>query len=640
MANFNLQQPLATPRLVHPAALDRARSGAARAAVDEMRRRTSGWLLTPPGIPLQPGGWMHEYVCPDHWQALIFDPDSPGRHRCPQGEVLTGTPYDAAWRVYRHRQISTGARDLALVFAADQDAAFATAAKDILTGYADRYRHYAGNRSAQSWMLAGRVFHQALTEALWAVPLIQAYDHVRGALSAADAEHIINDLLRPIGETLRSAHHELVDVQEKVASNYTAWLNAALGCLGFALGDDDLTATAIDGPGGFRAHLGAAVLPDGFEHEGSTYYHAFVALAYSILAETALAEGRDLYAERGPDGQSIEAMWQALAALATPDGTLPHMNDGPFWDRGPFDAEICELYEIALARTANLDYAWLLNRTYSRRGQPRDQWSALLRAERDLPEVRPPDVPSICLPHIGITVLRDPGSADHQAAYLPFGPYGGDHGHFDRLAVQIWPWSIDPGTPPYSLEARRGWYQQTAAHNAVLVDGAGQAPCAATLRDWRASPNGGTAWLEARDAYPGVRYGRRISLAGDTLTDLTTLESETPHVYDWLIHIDAEPVIHGLSLSPPEEGMAPREGPYRSLDISATAAVDGAFRVGFAHSARSYQLTIEPGFPAQVMLATGPGIAAQPHARRHVLIVRMRGREARVVATCEGAAHG
>ncbi|MCI0477510.1 MAG: alginate lyase family protein, partial [Anaerolineales bacterium] len=597
---------------------DRAWSAEILAAI---RTRADAWRAHPADAPTLAGGWVHDYTCPDHWCALVFAPASPHAHRCPLGETRVGEKLDAAWRVIEHRRLANAARDLALVFALTDERAYADAAGVILTQYAENYPSYAGFDAAPAWMLKGRAFQQALTEAIWAVPIAQTYDLVRATLAPEQETLIVNAFLRPMIGTLTIAQDDLVQQQNRLKSNYNAWLIAALGLLGYALRDQMLIERAIDGPAGFRAHLAAAILPDGMEHEATPYYHNFVALGYSILAEAARANDRDLYAERGPDGQSIEMMWRAFASLAFADGTIPQIGDGAYWRGSTFASEICEVYEIALARTDIGEYAWLLRQTY--RGNARDAWSALLFGERDIADAPIPARKSVCLASSGIALLRD--GTRTQEICVPFGAYAGSHSHLDRAALQIFPWSTDPGNTPYGTAARLEWHQHTAAHNAIVVDEQSQAQCQARLLNWEVTPDKTTLWLAADDAYPGVRLTRSITLTNGIVTDSTLIDSAEEHTYDWIAHVDGECLIEDLALGKIADDFT-ATGAYRLIAPYARRHCAGKFQLTVKYAKQIFRLDMTADTPLEIILARAPARADAPMQPRQMLIARARQR--------------
>jgi len=593
-----------------------------------VRARADAWLACSAKVPTLAGGWIHNYVCPAHWSALVFDPGSPLTHRCLAGEIHTGEKLDAAWRVAEHRRIANLARDLGLVFALTDDARYANAARAILIQYADAYLNYTGAGQAQTWMLKGHVFNQALTEALWAVPIVHAYDLVRATLSREQNAHIVAQLLRPLVETMMNAQDQLVHQEKNLKSNYNAWLIAVLGLLGYALDDAKLVSRAIDSDAGFCAHLSAAILPDGFEYEGTPYYHNFVALAYSILAQAALANGHDLYAVRGAQGQSIELLWRAFASLAFADGTIPAINDGAYQFGGAFAPEICETYEIALARTHEPMFAWLLDRHY--RGQVRDTWSALVFGERDIANAPQPRRTSVCLQSVGIAVLRDDSHAQEIA--VPFGAYAGSHSHLDRLGAQIFPWSTDPGTPLYGVEPRATWYQQTASHNVVVVDGKAQEKCGGKLLNWISTPDTTMLWLASDSLYPDVRASRLVTLTDGALKDSFLLESENTHTFDWLVHADGVCNFNGV-IQDAEEKLG--EGAYAFLTRIAHRESATRFQFIVRHTDKNFRVTVSAEIPFAVIVARSPAHVATPTQPRHTVIVRAQTRRINFVTTSE-----
>lgn len=277
------------------------------------------------------GGWWHDYVCPTHGAELY--PAHDDIYPCKYGCTLQGETFTGAWVVLEHQARAREARLLARRFhaegaTADRDRALAIL-KDFATYYAEVAAGGASER-AEAWMLKGKLFSQALTEAIWGVQIADAVlvladdEHSRAVLGQHVAP-MLGDLL----DTVAEAWHRLVVVREEPSSNYVAWLNAAganlsraLGVLGHRVGDpvavSDLWLDRM------AAYLELAVDAQGWEWEGSTYYHLFV-----IRAALLSVHGIDPMNLPASMQARLAAMVAVLVRLASQDGGLPALHDGP-----------------------------------------------------------------------------------------------------------------------------------------------------------------------------------------------------------------------------------------------------------------------------------------------------------------------
>ncbi|WP_174819931.1 heparinase II/III domain-containing protein [Paenibacillus koleovorans] len=347
-------------------------------------------------IPVEPGGWWHDYVCREHHTELEFDPAERDAHvfRCPHGCRLEGQPFRGSWLVFKHWSLARYSLQAAVVYAATGDAAYADLARGIVIRYAELFPHYPVHPDAQPWMLKGRAFHQALTESIWATTVIRTYLLLsdQGVVWNASEREAWAPFLTMLEDSMTQYRHILIHERNHPESNYTAWLNAALGAVyaaqaagdsgsgggvsggNVSRGNGDVAERGdaaalermnqlIEGVGGFRHHLAIGVKPDQFEFEGSTYYHVFVLRAYFISAEMAARVGVDLYGMSGEGGQSLRGMLDVLAALANDKGELPAMHDGPY-KRIPFAREIAEVLETGYTVYGNEAYLPMLAEAY------------------------------------------------------------------------------------------------------------------------------------------------------------------------------------------------------------------------------------------------------------------------------------
>jgi hypothetical protein len=90
-----------------------------------------------------------------------------------------------------------------------------------------------------------------------------------------------------------------------------------------------------------------------------------------------------------------------------------------------------------------------------------------------------PSVHSRAFENSGVYVMRNSWKPSAQYLIFDAGPYGGWHGHEDKLSFELSafgaPMIVDGGAYRYSGdEAYRAYFVSSAAHNTVLIDGRGQ----------------------------------------------------------------------------------------------------------------------------------------------------------------------
>ncbi|MGW4389429.1 heparinase II/III domain-containing protein [Streptomyces sp. NPDC004685] len=471
-------------------------------------------------IPRERGGWWHAYVCPahgvelDHGDVLggAFPEDGA---RCPRGCRVDTPAVRGAWTVLSHQ---AWARRIRLLAERGED----TEAVSALVEYTALYAELAGRHhdDAQPWMLRGRLFHQALTDAIWAVNIAHA-SWTLGARGAAGPAAVL-PLLDELERAALDARNVLVG-RGDLASNYTTWLTAA----GIAAGRAAAAVRGVpwdgakqwlEGPHGLYAHLRACVADDGWEWEGSTYYHGFV-LRAALLA----LRGTDPSALPGDVAARLCGMIDALSAIATDGGVLPALHDGPYL-RDPLSLEWLELCALAQQFAPAPRMEAVAERARADLAGADDGLDRLLEGwftGPPLPERSAP-APVTVFGDAGYTVVHAAGVH----AVLDFGPHGGSHGHRDKLALYLYgvtaPWQPDPGQVPYAHEEFRDLYASTAAHPTFRVDGAEQAECAGRLLN----ADDTSVAAEVTTAYDGVRAVRRVEAGACHLVDVLTVTGE------------------------------------------------------------------------------------------------------------------
>ena len=461
--------------------------------------------------PVERGGWWHQYVCPAHGVELEHVGFEAGEFPaggvpCAYGCQVDTEAVRGAWRVLAHHW---WARRIRLLSYDGQGA-------DLLTSYARLYLELTKegeHEQAQGWMQRGRLFHQALTDAVWGVPIAHAIRNLAGRAELSETLPMLDDMVAGA----RRARDAMV-AQDKFSSNYTAWFNA----LGITAGQAAAAVRGepwegekewLTGEHGQFAHLEVSTGEDGWEWEASTYYHGFVLRAYLLSLR-----GHDPAAV--PD--RLEAMIAALAGIATDGGILPALHDGPYL-RVPLALEWLEIVALARQFITNHGLDAVATRARAEVGPEYDG----LEDRYDGWFVGPPRVGTPApRPVVELTnsyaIIRVGGIH----AVLDHGPHGGSHGHHDKLALYLYgattPWQPDPGQVPYGHAEWRRHYKSAAAHPTIRIDDTD--PEEATGVVVEAGPSSVTA--EMSGWYDGVRAVRHVEAGDGYLVDVVRVEAD------------------------------------------------------------------------------------------------------------------
>ena len=540
----------------------RSKAGLAQfaAAVELLRGEVEDFFARPVGVQALPGGYYHDYFCPQHAVQLVFEPDSPTLHRCPvDGETFSGEPFDSAWRWSVNNRLAESALRLAVLWKLEGEERNRQGVQEILLGYADAY---AGYKAYAGWRPENHGVAQfsTLDEAVWSIPLAWSYDLIRSTLSSAQQEEIVDKLLRPAADYLVARHYGGIH-------NFACWHNAAIGTIGAVTGSDELLAFAIDGAYGFHRQAREGILADGLWFEGSFSYHFYTVAALLLLAKaTANLPGWDLR-----EHPALAAVLRAPVLCAYPDGSLPATND--CWYFTGLNDDCCHgvpkapaFYEIGNAWFDEPLFGQVLARAY--RHGPRESLDALLYGATELEPGSDEGLalPSVQMPASGYAVLRTQpegealrAEANEQYVLLKYGVHGGGHGHPDKLGLTVYArgerQAPDLGTPGYGIDLFQGWYRQTISHNTVVLDGKSQPAGAGRSIVFRAEgpfqvADAAIRWgedvvtgidtptygvdEEAPEVYDGVAMRRAVLARGDYFVDIFLVDAEGERRIDWI----------------------------------------------------------------------------------------------------------
>jgi hypothetical protein len=615
-----------------------------RALLAHLRERAQPLLQRLPPIPEQKALLsVNGGVCPEDGTPLAFDPWSPHEHKCPHcGKTWRGERHDLRWARYEHLWFAERAAHLATLAAVggSADLPAAARAREILTGYAERYWRFPNRDNVLG---PSRLFFSTYMESLWICNYVAAATLLRaaGALDET-AEKAVNQVAEEAAT--------LIGEFDEGFSNRQTWNDAALAAVAVWFEDEELAQRAIEGDTGLIAHLVRGYGRDGMWYEGENY-HLFALRGLLTGAGWARLAGVDFTADERL-AQRLHAALRATALSALPDFSFPARKDARFGVSLAQPAYL-ELWEIGISRLGETEpeelSSWL--NTLYRVAKPSKlelleyylheapvsgapfpaarstlSWWSLLEMLPDLPPPVPDGewhAPSILLESQGLAVMRQ----EDRYASLECGPYGGGHGHPDRLHLTLHAggvhWLPDSGTGTY-VARDLFWYRSTLAHNAPRLDRmsqpAGDATCQCfdDQQEW--------AWVRGR-------FGNltRIIVAGPRyLIDVLEMNAppDEPHVLELPWHVAGRPDIEttgrweDAELADEFVMRVKRFRPDRAEAIVAT------------HIEQRAQLTLHMLFDGALLQAEGPGLPGH-HDRVPFYVMQAEGPNARFVTVLE-----
>jgi len=580
-------------------------------------------------------------VCPEDGAALEFDPWSPDTHRCSRcGKTFGGERHARHWARYQHLWLAERAAHLATLAVLDGNSAAGARATEILRAYARSYWRYPNRDNVLG---PSRLFFSTYLESIWIGNYLAAAALLRAGETLDDAT--TRDVSRVADEAAN-----LIGEFDEGFSNRQTWNNAALAAIAVWFEDEDLAKRAIEGPTGLLEHLLRGFGRDGMWYEGENY-HLFALRGLLTGAGWARLAGVDIVAEPQLAAR-VRAALLAPARTALPDFTFPARKDSRFGVSLAQPAYL-ELWEIGLARLGKRETgngkgeleSWLA--AVYQAPAPRPElfesylhdaplprvpfpvsrrtlsWWSLLEMAPALPADAPPWSPgSLLLESQGLAVLRTAGGDRY--ASLECGPYGGGHGHPDRLHLTLHAdgvhWLADPGTGSY-VSRDLFWYRATLAHNAPRLDGASQSPGGAVCEAFDTVGE----WTWVRGRYEEI--ARTLVSGPGYLLDVVDLASRTEHVLELPWHFRGAGDVGRGTWTAGEladdfvsrvEQFVPDGAPPVALELAAGARTLRAFL----------------SFEGQLVRAEGPGRPGEGK-RETFYVVRAAGRSARFVTVLE-----
>lgn len=577
-------------------------------------------------VEYPPRGGQHNqwYQC-DECQIALKTVD-PTHHRCPQcDKVYSGEPYDDVLFSKTHGANIRNMNRAAWAYALTGEARFAEFAKEVLLGYAERYSKYPYHCNRpdpyEYTDSGGHLEEQTLDEAyLMSTFIAPGYDLIyeSGVLSERDRKKIRVGLFIPL---LRN-----VEKYKAKKSNWQSWHNAALLCGGVVLGDASWVEKAISDPeNGFARQMEISVTEDGMWYENSWGYHFYTLRALVLTAEGARRSGIDLW-----NHPKFKRMFTVPMGYTMADGSLPRFADDVHSTLGSIRSMGEKAYAVygdpvllpALARTPT--------------------WETIMAGRLPSEEEPEPPLQSQLFPSAGHAILRTQGAPGLTTA-MTYGPYGGGHGHLDKLSFVFFglgkELGVDPGrarSQAYRLPIHKNWYKATISHNTVLVDRKPQNPASGSLEAFAANDRYATAMAKCIEAYPGVAHRRLLVQTPTYLLVFDHLESENEHRYDWVYHNRGTVAECAAALEPASLESSFSGSEY--IENALSGSSEETVQVRFPDEGVTTYLTLAEG--GQTGITTGDGVGGSILERIPLVIFTQHGRETCFAAALEPVAEG
>ncbi len=483
-----------------------------------------GRPLDIPPVGAQSRGW---YTCKDCQVLLIRQADRTS-HRCPKcGGIYRDELLDQICYIDDHGANLVAAEDAAWAWAITSEIRYAEYARDMLLAYADRYRSFPlhdweRHDAAHLRETAAHIFSSTLEEFMYlSRHIAPALDLIADSpcLSASQREHIENDLLAGIIETLPRWRGDI--------SNWQTWHDAGLIAAGVAANRADWVNRALNEQNaGFFEQMVKSVSAEGVWYECSWAYHWFTIMALVLVAESARRINIDLWGH-----PTFRKMFQAPLAYRMPDGSLPRLGDSTTGLQFGVDMAECAYHAWGDPLAAEFVAP-----------DDRPSWQTVLLSRTSRPVVQHTAQASHAMPSAGHAILRS-GGPKRLAALMTFSPSGGVHGHFDKLSFILYGLgreiAVDPGrAPSYSLPLHQRWARGTLGHNTVVIDGRCAAEAQGRLELFGDADGWAAAAAACTEAYPGVTHRRLLVLSPQYLlvADRLVATDGRERRFDWCYH--------------------------------------------------------------------------------------------------------
>ncbi|MDP6039342.1 MAG: heparinase II/III family protein, partial [Candidatus Latescibacteria bacterium] len=393
-------------------------------------------------------------------------------------------------------------------------------------------------------------------------------------------------------------------------------------------GDVDILKQALEDPDhGFYFQMDISVLPGGMWYENSWGYHFYPLEAVRRTTESARRLGIDLYWI-----PQLKEMYTVALDYQMIDGTLPRFADSVTL-KIPGSR-----YETAYHQWQEESFLTVL--------PSKPTWESVLYG-RKTGELQGGDIgqfKSVLKEGAGHAILRVNGANGSASAVLTYGPFGGGHGHFDKLSFVYYALGKELGYNPgrarsqaYRLPVHKTWYRATTGHNTVLVDRTSQEGVEGTLELFVATDELSAAAANVDDAYEGIVHHRLLVMRPNFLfvADVLNATDGKSHTLDWMYHNVGENISSPQAV---EVSAAPDGQGFEYINDVRRGVTDDLVSAIIDHGADQIQVLVNEESDSEVIVGTGVGESVLD--RIPVVLVTRQGEHATFAAAIQPVAKG
>lgn len=525
----------------------------------------AAWMARSPDDPTRAVGWLQDYIDASG-RFLTWTPTTPPP---PDPDSKLHAAWRAHVRIHNVEQIVEAAR----LYRLTGKPAYLEWARGQLNGYASNYAGLA----TQTGMRPARLFAQALDEAVYALPLLDAVRLLRPHVDAQTLSLWRDGLFVPMADLLKPS--------VKGYDNVSLWIAASLAAIADEFQLSELGSFALSGPQGLQGMLAQGVSADGYWYEMSLQYQDYVVRALgNWLYAAGLRSAGGLSGKTqamAQIGERTRALMTSQLALRFTDGDAPALNDTQGLRKIPNTVLWSTLWRV-LPTPVGLAAA-----------RNEQSWDTLL----DPP---PATVPESPLPPVVSHVVAGLDSvqlkADGWQALLRYGQKSATHAQQEALSYDLkfnntWVFR-DPGTVGYGSPLHINYFKRAHAHNAPLIDNDGQMPWPSEGRVLSFDPV--STKVEHPSYHRKHTVSRALRITGNTVEDTVefALIGTTPKAVGLVFNTHCQPD-YRTGAAPQAEDTLKKTGPFLYWTQRAQYAINKQVEIRLDCAGQKFTLNFE-----------------------------------------------